>query len=191
MFLNNLGSSLTMHIIDNSFVDERYLLTWKANLQPLGPCCCNKILLFWLNMCYRIKVNLIFLSFFIFLSSSWASMFVCEILIFSTWHMAMKNTRITRILCLCLSMVVWLLGVDLKKEAKMKKIYTKKERMKACEELKPWSLLSETLMALHMSSSTSKQVYFISNLGPNNEPRNVQFSHYWPQDFWALTPSVT
>ncbi len=56
--------------------------------------------------------------------------------------------------------------------------------MKACEGLKPWS-------TLHMSSSTSKQIYFISNLGPNKEPRNAQISHYWPQDFWALTPRVT
>jgi len=115
-----------------------------------------------------------------------------DILIFSTWHMAMKNTRITRILCLCSSMVVWLLGFDLKKDTKMRRrIYQerKNESMWGIETLILTLFLA--LMALHMSSSTSKQIYFISNLGPNNEPRNAQISDYWHQDFWALTPRVT
>jgi hypothetical protein len=66
-------------------------------------------------------------------------------------------------------------------------------RKKEQKHVRLWSLgpYFQALMALHMSLSTSKQIYFISNLGPNNEPRNAQISHYWPQDFWALTPRVT
>ncbi len=51
-----------------------------------------------------------------------------------------KNTRFTRILCLCWSMVVWCLGFTLRNEAKdEKKNDTQKERMKAYLRFEPSS----------------------------------------------------
>jgi len=38
-------------------------------------------------------------------------------------------------------------------------------------------------MTLHMNSLASKQIIFYSNLGPNNQSRSAQISHYWPQEF--------
>jgi hypothetical protein len=35
--------------------------------------------------------------------------------------MAIKNTRVTRILCLCSSMLIWLLEFSLRKEMEMRK----------------------------------------------------------------------
>jgi hypothetical protein len=50
----------------------------------------------------------------------------------------MGNTKVTRILCLCSLMVVWILGLSLRKEAKMKRRMI--PRRKECKHIKDWSL---------------------------------------------------
>ncbi len=99
--------------------------------------------------------------------------------IFSTWNMAMKNTKVTRILCLCSSMVVWLLKFNFKEEAKMRKIMI--PRMNEWNHMKgssfgPWFL------DLMKDTWTHWPPIYIYNLSPNNEPRSAQISQYWPQE---------
>jgi hypothetical protein len=43
-------------------------------------------------------------------------------------------------------------------------------------------------MFQHLLYPDANVLAFISNLGPNNKPKNAQS---WPQVFWALTPGVT
>jgi lysophospholipid acyltransferase (LPLAT)-like uncharacterized protein len=51
--------------------------------------------------------------------------------------MAMKNTRVTRILGLCLSMVVWLIGFSLNKEEKWGKNWYKEIKNENIWEVEP------------------------------------------------------
>jgi hypothetical protein len=93
--------------------------------------------------------------------------------------MAMKNTKVTRILCLCSSMVVWLLKFNFKEEAKMRKIMI--PRMNEWNHMKgssfgPWFL------DLMKDTWTHWPPIYIYNLSPNNEPRSAQISQYWPQE---------
>jgi hypothetical protein len=55
---------------------------------------------------------------------------------------------------------------------------SKNEKMKTYEGLKPWSLLFDLNDFTH-DELIGPQTNNIL-LGPNNEPRNVQISHYWP-----------
>jgi hypothetical protein len=45
-------------------------------------------------------------------------------------------------------------------------------------------------MTLHINSFAPKNINFISNLGPYNEPKSAQIFHYWFEDFLAPTPSL-
>jgi hypothetical protein len=38
-------------------------------------------------------------------------------------------------------------------------------------------------MAFHVNLFSPNKEYFTNNLGPYNEPRNAQISHYWPKKF--------
>jgi hypothetical protein len=61
-----------------------------------------------------------------------------EVFIFFSWDIAKQNIKVSRILCLCSSMEIWLSGFNsIKKSKDEKKNDTKKERMKAYEMLKP------------------------------------------------------
>jgi len=97
---------------------------------------CNKILLFWWNPHYRIKINpksnLIFSTslffHFFFLLKFCACLWIMKgVSIFSSWGMVVKNTRNTRILCLCSSMVVWLWRFSLREEANMRRKMIKRK----------------------------------------------------------------
>jgi hypothetical protein len=85
--------------------------------------------------------------------------------------MMMKNTRITRILCLPIH-VVWLLGF--KKNKNEKKNDPKKKNWKHI--VKGWGIGSY-LMAWHVNSLTLNKSYAINNLSPNNKPRSAQIFH--------------
>jgi hypothetical protein len=86
-------------------------------------------------------------------------------------YMTMKNTRIIRILCLCSSMVVWLLWFSLKKETKMK-----------------WRMMPRKNESIYLPFDLNGFTYeFIGPQTNNillitwgNELRDVQISHYWP-----------
>jgi len=121
-----------------------------SQFATLGPILLHKIMLFWWNLHYRIKVNpkpnlISSISSFSFYLSSFVefhSSFVSDGESFYFFYLGYgheKNTRITKILCLlCPSMVVWLLGFNFKKEEKMrKKMIPRKNKMKAYEGLNP------------------------------------------------------
>jgi hypothetical protein len=68
-------------------------------------------------------------------------------------------------------------------------IDTEKERMKVMRGWRfgPYFLAS---MTLHMNSLTPNKLFFINILGPNNESKSAQISHYWSQDFMAPTHNL-
>jgi hypothetical protein len=136
-----------------------------------GQCCSNKILMFWWNPHCRIKINpkpnpiystsssfssllvqllCLFLNdhFPLFLFNFCVCFWMIEwVSIFPTWDMIVTNTRVTRILCLCSSIVVWLLTFSLKKEAKMTR--RRIPRKKVYERLKPWSYFFGLIGFIH------------------------------------------
>jgi hypothetical protein len=79
-------------------------------------------------------------SFFVSLLVELLYLFVNDrkgFLFFLPWDMAMKNTRIARILCLSSSMAILHLEFSLKKEAKMKKNVIPNEIIREVEALVP------------------------------------------------------
>jgi len=107
------------------------LIFYKGTIFCTILSCFQRYLLFFLHFIY--------LHFLFFLSICVCLWMMEEVSIFSTWDMVMKNTKVTSILCLCSSIVAWLLGFNLRKEAKFRRIMIPRKWMKAYEGLKSWS----------------------------------------------------
>ncbi len=98
----------------------------------------------------------------------------------------MENTRITRILCLCSSTVVYILGFNLfssmviyflgfrfKKEAKIRKII-----MKPYEGLKSWSLHFGLNGFTHELIGPQTSKILLMTWGQATKQKNAQIFHY-------------
>jgi hypothetical protein len=100
------------------------------------------------------------------------------------------KTRVRRILCLCSSMVVWLLRFSLRKEAKMrKKNDTKKKKWM---HMRGWSLGAYFLawMTLHMNSLAQTNNILLITWGQTTQKEAFKFLIIGPKIFLALIPTL-
>jgi hypothetical protein len=154
--------------------------------------CYNKILLFWWNPHYRIKINLksnLKSSTFSFHLSSFLSPLVEFICLFvndggsfnfSYFGYGHENIKVTRILCLCSSIMIWLLEFSLRKETKMKKRMIPRMNKNIWSTSKPWSLFFNFNDFTHEFIGAQTNNILLITWGHSMNPKMFKFSIIGP-----------